>query len=237
MTRLSRSIQAIVRPASVGLVYHRPTMPTLRSVALAALALVAACSNGNTAALEALIEVKLEMRAVIDDLKQVRVDLEAARNELERARSDIDKARRSYNRTTRSEPSAALDVSQPDLEALAAELAAGVTCQADGQCTVKRALLDKLYDDPVALSRTARVVPSIRDGREVGFKLYGIRLGSLPRLLGFKSGDLITSVNDKPVHSLDSAMEAFRALGGVKTVKVVGERRGEPLEITVTLAD
>ncbi len=208
-------------------------MPSVR-VALVSLALLAACSNPNTAALEALIEVKLELRAGIDELRQARIDLEAARQELERARNDTDKARRAFSRAT--EPDAPIpDI--PPFEPLAPEIAAAILCPVEGQCTIQRAALDKIFADPATLSRQARIVPSIKEGVELGFKMYGIRPGSLPKLFGFKNGDLVSAINDKPVTSLDAVMVAIKDLRSASTLKFVGERKGAPLEMVVKIVD
>ncbi|MGB1015100.1 MAG: type II secretion system protein GspC, partial [Nannocystaceae bacterium] len=71
-----------------------------------------------------------------------------------------------------------------------------INCDESGnQCTVERAFVEKLLKNPMALAKQARVIPSIKDGENRGFKFYGIRKGSLPRLLNLKNGDLLTSVN------------------------------------------
>lgn len=213
--------------------------------ALALVLVLAACpgSGGDGRhALEAMIEVKLEMRAAIEELKQARGALDEARAEIDRARGDLDRSRRALDKALErpaASPSAADDLDAPPLRSPAAldpELAAGITCAEEGVCTIKRSVIDALAGDPASLSRQARIVPPLRDG-QTGFKLYGIRPGTLFKLIGIKNGDVISAINGKPMRTLDDLMGLFTGLRKARKLDLVGERRGEPLSITVTIAD
>jgi len=54
---------------------------------------------------------------------------------------------------------------------------------------VSRAELDAALNDPSRLERT-NVVPSFKDGRANGFKLFGVRPGGAYAKLGIQNGDL-----------------------------------------------
>jgi hypothetical protein len=216
--------------------------------ALALVLVLAACpgsgGDGNHA-IEAMIEVKLEMRAAIDELKQASIALDAARAEIDRARGDLDRSRRALDKAFEKESARAsagprvddFDVPVPPITALDPALAAGITCIEEGLCTIKRSVFDTLAADPSSLPKQARVVPATRDGATLGFKLYGVRPGSLPKLIGIKNGDLISAVNGKPLRTIDDVMTLATSLRKAKKLDLVGERKGEPLSITITITD
>ncbi|MGV3623356.1 MAG: hypothetical protein ACO1OB_21230 [Archangium sp.] len=85
------------------------------------------------------------------------------------------------------------------------------------------------------LLRTARIVPTMRDGRAEGLKLYGIRPNTLPTLVGLANGDTVKTVNGVSVGSPDQAMEVFRRLRSEKKFTIAFERRGEPKVLTIVV--
>lgn len=217
----------------------------MRPLALAAVLVLAACpgSGGDGQALESMIEVKLEMRAAIDELKQASVALAEARSEIERARGDLDRSRQALDKAleraaTRPRPDLdPLDMLPTPSSALDPTLAAGVTCVEESVCTIKRSVFDALTDDPSSLPMQARIVPSTKDGQSQGFRLSGIRPGSLPKLIGMKNGDLITAVNGKSIRRIEDVMALSPTLRKASKLDIVGERNGDPLTITLTIED
>ena len=97
-------------------------------------------------------------------------------------------------------------------------------------CTVERSFVEKLLANPAQLTRQARIVPAVRDGQTKGYKFYGIRPGSLPKLLGMKNGDLLTSVNGHQLESLDQAMDLYNKLRRASHLSVTIERKGEQIQ-------
>lgn len=71
------------------------------------------------------------------------------------------------------------------------------------------------------------VVPIVRNGETVGFKFRYIRPGSLLYKYGLRSGDLILSVNDRPVRTVEEAFKIYNILRNESIVKVKVERRGK----------
>lgn len=121
------------------------------------------------------------------DEADARADRRAIRAELRDLRRDV---RRLHHRARpRREPPRACD--QPTTERTILE-----------HTTIDRQLLDEALLEP-KLASSVRVVLSQVDGETVGFKLHGLRNGSLLRLFGFQSGDLITAINGEPVNSFD----------------------------------
>ena len=67
-------------------------------------------------------------------------------------------------------------------------------------------------DETDGISRSARIVPTMRDGARIGFKLYAIRPGSLLEALGFENGDTLRAINDVPLVSDDDTVRAINQL-------------------------
>lgn len=59
------------------------------------------------------------------------------------------------------------------------------------------------------VARAARIVPSVRDGKPHGFKLYAIRPGSIYVVLGLRNGDTITAVNGDDITTPDKALRIY----------------------------
>jgi general secretion pathway protein C len=109
--------------------------------------------------------------------------------------------------------------------------AESISCDAEfTSCTVDKAFVEKLLSNPAQLTRQARIVPAVRDGETKGYKFYGIRPGSLPKLLGMKNGDLLTSVNGHQLESLDQAMDLYTKLRRASHLSVTIERQGEVVQ-------
>lgn len=110
-----------------------------------------------------------------------------------------------------------------------------VACTEEHRCTLDRKYVEELLADPASLTTQMRVMPSLRDGVVRGFKLYGIRPGSLPKLLGFRNGDLLVSVNGVALNGVDGAMGAVQGLRRVDSLAVELERKGERMIKTCDL--
>jgi hypothetical protein len=110
-----------------------------------------------------------------------------------------------------------------------------IKCESENSCTVDRMFIDSLFANPAALTKQARVMPSIKDGETKGFKFYGIRPGSLPKLLGMKNGDLLTSVNGIELKSVDQVMGLLTKMRSASNLQVTIERKGESITKDITI--
>jgi len=117
----------------------------------------------------------------------------------------------------------------------------GVTCPArEGskrRCTITRGALDELLANPAVLAKQARVVPAVRDGETRGYKLYGIRRGSLPKALAIKNGDMLIAVNGTTVTSPDEALDLYAKLRTSDTVTMEFDSRGTRYELKVSIVN
>jgi type II secretion system protein C len=113
--------------------------------------------------------------------------------------------------------------------------AAGVTKTGAYDYQVSRSMIDKELQDMAKLQREARVVPHFKDNQYQGFKLVGVRPGSLYRSLGIRSGDIITSVNGNRIDNPGKALELFEQLKKSANITVDIERRGQPRQLSYTI--
>lgn len=100
-----------------------------------------------------------------------------------------------------------------------------------------RASLMTFLADPAGALRSARLVPARRDGRPLGFKIFGIRPVSVPAALGLKNGDLVRAVNGLPLSTPAEALEAYGQLQAAEAITLEITRRGVPMTLTYTLDD
>lgn len=110
------------------------------------------------------------------------------------------------------------------------------TCAGD-RCTFSRADFDALLADPVRVSRGARVIPNMRDGQQHGFKIFGIRSGSLGAQLGLRNGDVVTEISGHSLSDIQSAMSAYAALRERNAWTIKGERAGAPFALELSIRE
>jgi type II secretion system protein C len=104
-----------------------------------------------------------------------------------------------------------------------------INCPTEDTCTVERAFVEQLMANPAMLAKQARIVPKQKDDEILGYKLYGIRRGSLPKLLGLKNGDMLTAVNGEELKSMDKAMALYTKLRRASNLTVSIERKGKTI--------
>lgn len=100
---------------------------------------------------------------------------------------------------------------------------------------VDRSMINEELKDLGKLQSEARVVPNYQNQKYDGFKLVGVRPGSLYRALGIRSGDVIKSVNGTAIDSPTKALELFEQLKSSSDIKVDIERRGQPKTLSFNI--
>ena len=94
--------------------------------------------------------------------------------------------------------------------------------------TLRQEDLEKSFENINDLLSQARVQPNMKDGVADGFKITGIKSGSLFRRMGLRNGDIIRSVNGSTISSMDEAMALYNDLkSGSSGVSIEIERRGQ----------
>lgn len=97
-----------------------------------------------------------------------------------------------------------------------------------------RAAIDRMLAATDGLG-PARIVPSLRHGRMVGFKIYGVRPESVLGTLGLRSGDTLIAVNEVPVTETTELLHLFADDQLPAYLDLTIHRQGRPLRIVVLL--
>jgi len=188
--------------------------------------------------------------AAVSELHDARIELQASAAELRTATATLQDAARTLERRattvnildmippippippTPPTPPTPIAPLPPDP---AVNFATAVDCAEEGRCTISRAELQRLLENPAWLTRQARIIPSVKDGHSQGLKLYAIRSASFPGAIGFKNGDLLVSINGRPMTDPETALAAYTTLRTADTLKFAVERKGEPRTLTLKI--
>ncbi|GEN10785.1 general secretion pathway protein C [Myxococcus fulvus] len=92
------------------------------------------------------------------------------------------------------------------------------------------------HDKTCTQSGDARFVPSFKDGKAVGFKLFAVRPGSIYAKLGFQERDVVQSINGITLETPEKALEAYAQLDTAKRVVVAIDRGGTVIRKTYDVA-
>jgi len=134
-------------------------------------------------------------------------------------------------------PAAAAPVAAPaagGVDPMTGDIDKGVSCQGTN-CTVERALVEKMLSNTAMLATSARFVPSMKDGKPNGFKLYAIRPNSIFGKIGLQNGDTIKAINGNEMTTPDKALEVYTKLRNASHLGVQVERRGETISLDYTI--
>lgn len=101
-----------------------------------------------------------------------------------------------------------------------------IACDDNGACVVDRAFVESLIAEPKLLVGQLRAAPSTTADGSAGFRLRGVRKGTLPDLLGLRSGDTITEVGGSPL-TMDTLPGLFGKLRHASHIEVTVDRRGQ----------
>lgn len=105
----------------------------------------------------------------------------------------------------------------------------------DTHVKLPKATVDALLADPMAVAKGARVVPAIKNGVASGYKLYAIRPSSMYARLGLMNGDTLTAVNGEDLTTPDKALETYTKVRTASELKLDITRRGQPMQLTITI--
>jgi len=111
-------------------------------------------------------------------------------------------------------------------DSIAADLDRGITRLGEHRYEIQRHTLESLLGNVGLLSRSARPVPEIKEGRMIGFRLFGVRPDGPVGRIGMKNADVITSVNGLELSSPEQAIEAFGKLRSASHLSLRFERDG-----------
>jgi general secretion pathway protein C len=117
----------------------------------------------------------------------------------------------------------------PTADPLMAELDRGIKKIGEHNYEVQRQTVDSLLGNMSLLSRSARIVPEIRDGKAAGFRLFSVRPDGPFGKIGLQNGDVISAINGLEMTSPDKALEVYTKLKSSSHLSVGLERNGQKI--------
>ena len=138
------------------------------------------------------------------------------------------------NKTSTPKPASKTGNKKPKSELMAA-VEEGVKKNSDTEYELDREVVNKVLENPAAIAKGARIVPSIKNGKSNGFKLYAIRPSSVYSKIGLKNGDTIHSINGFELSSPDKALEVYMKLREASSLSVNATRRGKPVTMNYSI--
>lgn len=122
-----------------------------------------------------------------------------------------------------------------DGDEMQAAVDSGIKKIDDNNYEIDKSLVEKVLLNPMAVAKGARVVPSMKNGKPDGFKLYAIRPSSAFAKLGLANGDTLQSINGFELTSADKALEVYTKLREATSLEVEVTRRGKPVTLKYSI--
>ncbi len=94
---------------------------------------------------------------------------------------------------------------------------------------IQRKALNKVLSNTVLIARSARIVPSMKNGKPNGFKLLRVRRGRFYSIIGMQSGDIIQAIDGHKITTPDKALEVYTKLRSARYVSISFSRRGNTI--------
>jgi general secretion pathway protein C len=132
----------------------------------------------------------------------------------------------------KTEPKAADKPGKPGKEEPAAASSSipgateAIQCSGKGDCVVERSFVEELLAKPKLLMGQGGASPATTKDGAPGFRLRGVKKGTLPDLLGLKNGDVITEVGGSPL-TMDVLPGLYGKLRHASHIEVTVDRKGE----------
>lgn len=118
---------------------------------------------------------------------------------------------------------------------LQSSIDSGIKKLDDTSYEIDKSLVDKVLLNPMAVAKGARVVPSMKNGKPDGFKLYAIRPTSAFAKLGLSNGDTLNAINGFQLDSAEKALEVYAKLREATSLELEVTRRGKPVTLKYSI--
>jgi len=117
----------------------------------------------------------------------------------------------------------------PSTDPFVAEMEKGIKKLSEHAYEVQRGTVDSLLGNMAVLSRAARIVPEVRDGKASGFRLFSVKSDGPFAKIGLQNGDVIYAINGLEMTSPDKALEIYTKLKSANHLAVALERNGQKI--------
>ncbi|MEZ4704687.1 MAG: type II secretion system protein GspC [Bdellovibrionota bacterium] len=104
-----------------------------------------------------------------------------------------------------------------------------------GKIYVTREKVDATLGDLNNVVQQARMVPNFQGGKVDGFKIFGIRGGSIFQELGLKNGDVINQINGTMIDSIEKAIPMLQLLKSESSYSIDITRGGSKQTLQIEI--
>lgn len=104
----------------------------------------------------------------------------------------------------------------------------GIVALNEGRWQISKSVASQARSNLNSLLQTARVIPSVKNGNTVGFKLVELKRGSLLEKIGLKVGDLLVEINGVQLNSPEKALQVFQQVRDANNISLGLVRNGQP---------
>lgn len=116
-----------------------------------------------------------------------------------------------------------------ETDPFAADLAKGIKKLSENKYELQRNTLESVLGNMNLLSRSARIVPEMRDGKAAGFRLFAVRPDGPFAMIGMQNGDILSSINGLEITSPEKALEVYAKLKSASHLSLGMERNGQKI--------
>lgn len=102
---------------------------------------------------------------------------------------------------------------------------------AGSSVVVNKAEINEALKDMSKILSQARIRPYFSAGKSNGFIISSIKSGSIFQKMGMQNGDIIQSVNDRPIKSPDEMLKLYNSLKSGSSINLNIKRRGQQEEL------
>lgn len=143
----------------------------------------------------------------------------------------------SFSLEEKKKPAArAVAKAQPAKPAAGADgMGEGIEKKGDNEYTIPRQEIDNVLSNLNKVATQARIVPSFKNGKANGFKLFSIRPNSLYSKIGIQNGDIVQKINGYEINSPDKALEIYSKLKDAQSITVDLVRRGKSQTLSYSI--
>ena len=110
---------------------------------------------------------------------------------------------------------------------LSVEMDKGIKKTGEHSYDIQRGTLESVLGNMSLLSRSARIVPEMRDGKAAGFRLYAVKPDGPFAKIGMQNGDVISSINGLEITSPEKALEVYAKLKSASHLTLGMETNGK----------
>lgn len=114
---------------------------------------------------------------------------------------------------------------------------AGIARVGPVSATITREARDLALSNLMVFASAARAVPTNLGDGVVGYRLFGIRNGSVLAALGLRNGDFLRSINGRPLSTPQEALAAYSGLRGASVWVLRVQRGGADTSLDVRVVD